>query len=296
MLIVLLRSGWLCLMLTAGCAELEPTASDTGDLGTPGNGLPAEEVLFRSDWSAATGDSQGALTDNGAWDEIVCPLPIAQQVLTVVPGSDAGWTATANVLRVRNRGQENCGQVEERSSIERGQDFFVRMYIRVEDESQPNFHPVDLNCCGAIQSALWAIFDPVSGVDYNPKLSFETPAGDRFRRWKPREKLRQGTWYRFEWHVDILDAGQGTVQIWPRIYDMSGALLYDASSFIGIDQSGETLAQFYGRGGVAQFSDLDLARRYAVGYEGTGGARDQGKSWYYAAVEIRSDTWPGAVR
>ena len=256
---------------------------------------PAGE-LFRSDWSTALGATDAAQSDGGKWDNLICPNPYRNRVLSVVPGSTAGWTATRNILQVTNRGEVNCGLVEVSTAVPRGTNFYIRVYVRVEDENQPSFHSIDLNAVGAIQAPLWAIWEPSAGVDYNPKLTLNNATSSQLANWRPRKKLSQGVWYRFEWFVEHVNVSALTARIWPRIYDMEGTLLYDASSFVAYDQSSTTLEQYYNGGGTTRFTDLNLARRFGLGYEGTRGASDQGRKWYYAAVELRSDTWPGPVR
>ena len=252
--------------------------------------------LFRSDWSAALGANDAAQSDGGKWDNLICASPYRNRVLSVVRGSAADWTATPNVLQVTNRGAENCGAVEVTKAVPIGTDFYIRIYIRVDDENQPSFHSINLNTIGGFQAPLWAIWDPVPGVSYTPKLTIHNPASSPLANWRPRQKLSQGVWYRFEWFIELVNVPARTARIWPRISDQAGNLLYDASSFVAYEQSGTTLQQYYDGGGTAHFSDLDLARRFGVGYEGTGGASDQGRRWYYAAVEIRSDRWPGPIR
>ena len=87
----------------------------------------------------------------------------------------------------------------------RGSSYFIRMYIRVEDENQFSFHSVNINSLGDVQVPLWAIFNPVAGVDYSPKLTLAHPNPSAIRDWRPRTKIRMGQWYRFEWHVEIFD-------------------------------------------------------------------------------------------
>jgi hypothetical protein len=290
----------VALFATFACGNDSIALNNTNGGGGGGGGgggdpLPAQGQLFRSDWSTAVGTTDGALGDGGKWNNQICSGDLRRRVLSVVPGSSAGWTATPNVLQVTNRGGVNCGMVEVTNAVPPGTNFYIRMYIRVEDENQITFHSIDLNAVGAIQAPLWSIFDPVERVDYNPKFTIETPES-QFRRWRPRTKLRQGTWYRFEWQVEFVSTAARTARIWPRIYDMQGTLLFDASGYVGIDQSGSTLQQYYDRGGTARFTDLDLARRFGLGYEGTAGANDTGRKWFYAGVEIRSDTWPGPIR
>jgi hypothetical protein len=256
---------------------------------------PSGSTLFRSDWNTATGSTNLAIGDNGRWNDMICPSSGREAVLAVVAGSTAGWTATPNVLQVTNRGSFNCGGVQTSGAVPVGTSFYIRMYIRVEDENQMNFHPVNLDQIN-MEAPIWAIFDPVAGVDYNPKINFRDATGTN-HRWRPTAKLRQREWYRFEWHVEFVDVGARTARIWPRIYDLQNRLVHDAASHVNIDTpSGPTLAQYYANGGVARFTSLDNARKFGIGYEGTAGATDQGRKWYYASVEIRSDTWPGPVQ
>jgi hypothetical protein len=256
---------------------------------------PPGGVLFSSDWSGMLGNSATAVSDGGKWNQLICPADLRAQVLSIVPGSEAGWTATSNVMQVTNRGGMACGGAQVTGAVPQGTSFYIRMYIRVEDENQFNFHAVNLDQL-SMQVPLWAIFDPVAGVDYNPKINFSGADGQN-RRWKPQAKLRQRQWYRFEWHVEMVNASQMRARVWPRIYDMAGNLLYDASRFINIDQpGGPTLGQYYASGGLVRFTSLDNFRKFGLGYEGTAGATNQGRRWFYAAVEIRSDTWPGPVR
>jgi hypothetical protein len=249
--------------------------------------------LFRSDWGTALGTTDRAHSDGGKWDNFICERT---RVLSVVPGSEAGWTATPNILQVTNRGETACGLVEVTKAVPPGINFYIRVYIRVEDENQPSFHSVNLNSLGAIQAPLWAIWEPSPRVSYSPKLTLHHPTSSQYGDWRPREKLSQGMWYRFEWFIEFVSVTDGTARIWPRISDMAGNLLYDASSFVAFGEPGTTLRRYYDGGGVTRFTDLDLARRFGLGYEGTATAKDQGRKWYYAAVELRSDTWPGPVR
>ncbi len=79
----------------------------------------------------------------------------------------------------------------------------------------------------------------------------------------------------------------------PRIYDMAGNLIADASAYIeeANPTSPVTLQQWYNNGGFHRFTDIEMVRKVGVGYEGPAGSVDRGRKWYYAAVEIRSETW-----
>lgn len=259
--------------------------------------LRTQGRLFRSDWSSATGSSDSAHSDAGRWTDLFCSSTVRSRVLAVVPGSTAGWTATPNIMQVTNRGAQNCGMVES-VVAPRGASYFIRMYIRVEDENQFSFHSVNINSLGDVQVPLWAIFNPVAGVDYSPKLTLAHPNPSAIRDWRPRTKIRMAQWYRFEWHVEIFDVANRSARIWPRIYDMAGTLVADASAYIqeAHPNSPLTLQQWYDNGGFHRFTDLEMARKFGLGYEGPAGAADRGRKWYYAAVEIRSDTWAGPLR
>lgn len=257
---------------------------------------PAESTLFRSDWSTATGTGIDALSDGGKWEDLICAQAVLERSLEVVPGSTAGWTATPNVLQVTYSGDTNCGQVES-TVARRGQSYFIRMYIYVQDLNQPTFHSINVNSLGDVQVPLWAAHDVNAGVDYNPKLTLVYPTlGTQYRDWKPRTTIRMGHWYRFEWHVQILDANARTARIWPRIYDAAGQLVHDANSFVPLDPANGTgtLQRYYDMGGAHRFTTLDLARKFGLGYEGVGPAT--GRKWYAAAVEVRSDDWVGPIR
>lgn len=286
-------SGSATITASAGGRSASAAITVTSSTPTPTPTPPpsGENVLFSSNWSAGTGDTDFATSDGNTWPYLVCPDFARRPVLRVVQGSNAGWTATPNVLQVTNRGSSNCGQLETRSDIPQGRDYFVRMYIRVEDEDQIGFHSVAINCCGDIQASAWAIFNPTAGVSYDPVMFLETPGSTS---WIPTSKIQMRRWYRFEWHVDFVSNNSTRARIWPRIYDMAGNLVHDASSYRNTD-TGQTLKQFYDGGGVHTFTNTDLARRFAVGYEGNAMARDTGRRWFYAGVEIRSDTWPGPI-
>jgi hypothetical protein len=284
----------LALLASVHCGD-EPATTTSDDSGEPP--FHTQGQLFRSDWSSVRGNSDDAHSDGGRWTELFCSPAVRRRVLAVVPGPSAGWTATPNVMQVTNRGDQNCGLVES-VVAPRGASYFIRMYIRVEDEKQNSFHSVNVNSMGDIQVPLWAIFDPVAGVDYSPKLTLAHPNPSEIRNWRPRMKIPMAQWYRFEWHVEIFDVANRSARIWPRIYDMPGNLVADASAYIqeANPSSPLTLQQWYDNGGFQRFTDIEMARKFGLGYEGPTGAVDNGRKWYYASVEIRSDTWVGPIR
>lgn len=284
------------------------------DVGSDGlQMLPTQGRLFVSNWDTAIGNTQEAIDDGGAWDMLWCsgtPSPNMFDIMTVVPGSDVGWTLTDNVLRITQRGASGCANVETTNSIEPGTDFYVRFYVRNDDPTALNFHPVTLNCCGDIQAVLWSRFSEQDG--YRPGFGFGTDDYPT-NRWHPGDPaepgsdlLPYGVWHRFELHVEFVD--DFDVQIHPRIYGPDGELIADESTIVNVDYDPNvaghsTLEQWYADGNVVSFTDLELASHFGLGTEGSQGADDtcpDGETgctyWYYAGVEIRDDTWPGPIR
>jgi hypothetical protein len=178
----MLNSVWLLTMLTLLASfhcrdERVAIVNDSsGELS-----LPTQGRLFRSDWSAATGTSDNAQSDGGKWEQLICASNVRSQVLAVVPGSTAGWTAAPNIMQVTNRGENFCGMVES-IVARRSASYFIRMYVRVEDENQPSFHSININSLGDIQVALWAIHHPVPGRG----LLAQAHAGASTSRHNPR--------------------------------------------------------------------------------------------------------------
>jgi hypothetical protein len=202
-----------------------------------------------------------------------------------------GWTATPNVLQVTNRGETRCWKVETTSAIPQGQNYYVRFYARVEDEMQTSFHSVAISAA-TTQAALWSI-EQANASGY--LHAFRYPRSPYYLdfSWVCDTRLARRAWYRFEFYVEILSAGR--FRISPRVYDAAGNLICQSSTFHHVDGGSRTLQDLNNTGG-SPYTNLDLLRRFGIGYEGTGGATNTGTHWYYAAVEIRSDTWPGPVR
>ncbi|MGH7467400.1 MAG: hypothetical protein ACRENP_05375 [Longimicrobiales bacterium] len=303
MIRALLRPIFLSCLLLLACSEDPGTGEPTFEPPVQG------QQLWFSDWSAATGNTDFAVTDGGAldtgagrwrggkWDYITCWPP---DIMRVVPGAPLGWTLTPNVLEMTDRGETACDLLELDSAIPPGRSFYIRAYIRVEPGVGANNHPFKLNAgggAGPVQGVLWAN-NTNSGTTYTQKLQFpngSTPANYNSWALASEHALRTNTWYRHEWFIEIVSTSTRQYRVWPRIYDMAGNLIRDASHFLIGDPSSDqtTLAQWYARGGGDRFTDLNLARRFTLGMEGPGGAPVTNRHWYYAAVSVRLDTWPG---
>src|SRR5213592_3543793 len=125
--------------------------------------------------------------------------------------------------------------------------------------------------------------------------------------WGPSLKLANGQWYRFEYYVHYVDATH--IQVHPRVYNAAGALILSDADFLQEDylaggtwngRQDWTLASYYAAGftfcvdpGVATHAGGHNLTNFGMGNNGNFGAADTGLYWYFAAVQIRNDTWPG---
>jgi hypothetical protein len=119
--------------------------------------------------------------------------------------------------------------------------------------------------------------------------------------WGPSVPLVNGQWYRFEYFVDYVDATH--IQVHPRVYDANGVLIFSDAQFLQSDfgstswngRSDWTLASYYAAG-HSFCVDPTWMNDFGLGNNGNYGADDTGKYWYFSAVEVRTDRWPGAVQ
>jgi len=265
---------------------------------------PPVGVTFSSDWSTATGTSDNALRDGGKWNTLYCAQ--AATVLTVVAGNTVGWTKTPNVLRLQQLGASGCGTLERLNAVPLSTSHWGRFYFRNDEIGTQHNHVVTYNPgVGApIQTALWNRWGASDGVNIFIR-TYYTAAGasTTYPRnvWSigtngvvGRDRLAHGTWYRYEWHMEYVTST--TYRIWPRIYDMAGTLLYDATRFYQSDYptSGtHSLATWYAAGNAFGFTDVALGRRFGLGNEGPGGSTSTGGYWYHADVALSTSGWIG---
>lgn len=265
--------------------SLRPFGGDGGTAGGPYAG----GLLFRSDWSTAQGSTPQALSDDGRWDTLGCESQLVT-LASVVPAASAGWSLTPHVLRFAQRG--GCGGLEVTRAIPVGRDFFVRFYVRGEPGSGAG---LGLGLAtDAAAGGLWDHYDV--GAENRLKFAFGGAAHPT-NAWGPVAPLRYSEWYRIELWVHFVTADG--VEIWPRVFDASGALVADATTlYAGADAMAQSLEAFWRSGSLHRLADLDAARRLWLGTLG-GGSDSCAAScayWYYASVEVRSDGWPGPAR
>jgi len=314
-----------CLLpvLFVGCQYLSPSDGQAVGLddapvivGPSSGGLTGQEgsqwaPVFQSFWSTTRGTSDTAVGDGGKWNNFIGSSAARSQFMAVVPGAEHGWTLTPNILQITNMGQEFGGKLEQTNAIpETANNFYVRAYIRVTGASTGSTnHSIALNGLGDIQATLWSLHAP-RGTTYQQRIYLydnvidnPTPQIPRGAPWGYQgPTLAQGEWYRFEWHIEYYDPTNPLrMRVWPRIYNMAGALVADASHYVAQDDGPTgtgtgTLAQHYAAGVYVPIVSRDLGRKLAMGYEGSAGNNDTAARWFYAGVEVRTDTWVGPIQ
>ena len=280
--------------------NLSLSAVRVADPGAPPPPPPA--TVFASDWGSTTGSTRAAVTDGGAWDILACEASFAN-VLSVVPGSPLGFTETANVLRVRQLGSGPCGVIQKTNAVPRSTTHWARFYIRNDETGTRNDHTFAYN---NVHGGLG-----MQGVPFARYALDQAPGQWRasiifrdvypYNRWYP-PALQTGTWYRYEYHMEFVTAT--TFRLWPRIYNMAGALLYDSDDFY-TEQGTRTvnLTQYYAASGMnrtvplgvlnTETSNPDVARHLGIGNEGNSTAANTGGYWYYAKLALSTAGWIG---
>lgn len=267
---------------------------------------PPAGVTFESTWSSALGTANTAWSDNSRWDISACSS--IGSILTVIPGAEVGFTETANVLRMQMRG-ESCGTIQRTNAVPTSTSHWGRFYVRNDEHGTRNDHTMAYNNIHGgqgIQAVPFARY----AQNFNPRnratlvqgewlasviIRFPYPYG----RWYS-PVLAAGRWYRYEYHFEYQTPTM--YRIWPRIYDMSGTLLYDADDFLNED-SRQSLAGYYDVTGANRFAELGVlntdqpnaavADNIGIGNEGPAGNADTRGYWYYAKFALSTSGWLG---
>ena len=253
-------------------------------------------VIFESNWDTATGLAANAVTDGGRWPnywEFNGGSNV--QLLSVVSGGVNGH----NALRVQQRGSSYAANLQLDNFIPQSTDYYLRYYMKNDDTSSSGDHIVTVDTYNYGNLTFMRKMGSGSSFEFVISLygcGYTYPIG----HWGPSQSLANGQWYRFEYFVDFRSSNQ--VQVHPRVYDAAGNLIMSDASFQQTDFGG---ASWNGR------SDWTLASYYAAGHtfcvqpgwmndlglgnNGQQGAADTGRYWYFAGVQLRSDTWPGPL-
>ena len=263
-------------------------------------------VIFESNWDTASGTSRNAVTDGGRW-----PLywefnnGAAVQLLSVVSGGPNGH----NALRVQQRGPAYAANIQLDNFVLPSTDYYVRYYMRNDDTSSAGDHIVTADTWQYpnltymrkySNGSSWRFVVSMYGCGYTYPIA----------HWGPTQRLSHGQWYRFEYSVHYTNANH--IRVYPRVYDAAGNLLFSDADFKQQDynaggtwngRSDWTLASYYAAGFdfCVDLTQLNrqgtglAATSFGMGNNGNFGAVDTGLYWYFSALQIRNDTWPGPL-
>ena len=257
---------------------------------------PGGAVVFSSSWDTATGNSATAVGDGGRWPNVwEFNRGSDVRLMTVVPGGPNG----RNALRVQQRGSSFAANVQIDNALPQSTDFYLRYYMRNDDTSSAGDHIVTADTFKYSNLTYMRKMGSPSGWDFVMSLfgcGYTYPIG----HWGPGIKLQNGAWYRFEYFVDYVAPDR--VQVHPRVYDASGALILSDAEFRQSNfgeaawngRSDWTLASYYAAG-HSFCVDPEFTNDFGLGNNGQEGAEDTGGYWYFSGFEIRTDGWPGAM-
>lgn len=263
---------------------------------------PPASLLFSTVWANSTGTSDAALTDGGNWNAVGnCGRSGGERVIEVVPGAGLAWPT--NVFRVTLRGTNGsgCGQVERRNAVPASTTHWGRMYYRNDEVEMQSQHNFSYNFLAPIQFIFFNRNGRADGFTVDVRL----PAGFPYNVWSiqsglgndalnpPRVVFPHNTWFRYEWMVEYVTPT--TFRLWPRLYNLAGTLVADASNFYQMStptQGTFTLASYYAAGNTFPIADVQLARNIGIGNEGRVPGNETGR-WYIANFGISTIGWIG---
>ena len=249
-------------------------------------------ILFESSWNATIGTSSTAVTDGGKWPNYwEFNNGTNVQLLSVVADGVNGH----NALRVQQRGSSFAANVQVDNVVPASRDYYVRYYMKNDDTSSESDHIVTVDTWQ--YSNLTFMRKTAGATSWGFVMSaygcgFTYPIG----HWGPALQLKNGAWYRFEYHVDFIDDTH--IQVHPRVYDAAGNLILSDADFRQQDsgsatwngRSDWTLASYYAAGHSFCVNPTWM-NDFGLGNNGQYGATDTGRYWYFAGFQSRTDTW-----
>jgi hypothetical protein len=261
------------------------------------DGGSAGGLIFESNWDTAAGTSKNAVTDGARWTNYwEFDNGSGVQLLSVVAGGPKGH----NALRVQQRGTyfSVAAAVQVDNLMPASRDYYVRYYMKNDDTSPSGDHIVTVDIYQYPNLTYMRKYSSASGWRFVISMYgcvFTYPIGHV----GPALTLAHGAWYRFEYFVHFVDATH--IQTHPRVYDSNGTLIAADADFLQEDYKAGgvwngrddwTLQSIYASGHAYCVVPAPMTS-FAMGNNGQAGAVDTGLYWYYAALQIRSDTWPG---
>ena len=250
-------------------------------------------IVFESNWPTI-GTSTAAVTDGGRWPtwNEYDDDGSGTQLLTVVSGGPSGL----NALRVLQRGHDAAHLIKE-NFIAQSQDYYVRFYMKTDDTSSAGDHIVTVEPFHYANLTFMRKYGGSTTWGFDLSM-YGCSQSYPVVHWGPPQRLNNGQWYRFEYFVDFVNATN--IRIHPRVYDASGTLIYSDADFQQEDfgsstwngRSDWTLASYYAAGHTSCVQPTWM-NDFSMGNNGQQGAGNTGRFWYYAGLQIRTDTWPG---
>jgi hypothetical protein len=215
--------------------------------------------------------------------------------MSVVTGGPGGH----NALRVQQRGSSFAANVQIDNVVPQSKDFYLRFYMKNDDTSGSGDHIVTVDTWQYANLTFLRKTSSGSGWSFVASMygcGYTYPIG----HWGPPQTLAHGQWYRFEYFVHFVDATH--IQLHPRVYDASGNLMFSDAEFKQTDFGGATwngrndwsFESFYAAGN-SFCVDPSFVNDVGFGNNGQYGAADTGQYWYFSGVQVRTDTWPGAM-
>jgi len=271
---------------------------------------PAAGTLVDSDWGYATGTGDSALrdgADSGSWvwnDPTGYRCGSYAQALEVIAApAEFSGLGYSNVLQISHGGPTVCGNLQTVDKIPQQTTHYGRFYFVVIAGDEIHIpHGIAYNCCGVVQTVPFSIstVENTTG-DYEVRVrpnrdedaaTLPDPARYGFRY----QPLTFGTRYRYEWQFEytgVQGSQPGTCRLYPRLYNAAGTLIADADDFMD-SNDGDSLTVFWNTGIYQGLTDLDLARQFSVGQEGSAGTTASDCKLLIAGLVIGTGGWVGA--
>jgi hypothetical protein len=307
-----LRLSALAGLLGVACSCGESPSAPREFPSSPETPRDTAGVLFSSSWTQGPlGTTREAITDAGRWPRTYCDFAHMEGVLTVVNDVVPPNSGLTRSLRVQQRGDTECRNVQIDGFVPPATDWYARFYFRNDDTSGALDHIATIDT-QAWQSLVF-IERAASTSGWQWRMTTSAALPWPVNRWVYSEAnsnrvvpLELGQWYRMEFHIEYIDPVNHPTRfrVWPRLYNAAGDLIGDHRHLRQIDagqgtyagRNDWTLASWYADGRYFEFTAPSAARNFGVGNNGAAGAVNTRRYWYFAGVEIRDDTWPGAAR
>lgn len=225
----------------AGSGGADAGTSDAGAASDAGvDPDPPPGLLLAIDWTAETGNTARAVTDDSKGITRWCDW---ESVLSVVPGDSVGLSRPGNALRIQSIA--SCGHVEFENLFPlpaAGQFWAFRWFtMNGQGQTDSKQHPFCLWPVGAIEMVTQQIFtsggnQSLTGGQWIFAIGASSVPGN-VGQWRPRGTsdstglvIEPGEWVRYELIIEWLDSTR--YRLHPRLYAADGTLLADTNDWV----------------------------------------------------------------